>query len=554
MEGITLKEVMKIEPFSRAVLMAGESSLEGLVTSANIQEVPEVGRWLHGGELLFTAGYAFRTKENGIRLLDTLKEKGVAGIAIKPGKYFPEIPKEMLEHADQIGFPLFALPQDLPYMDCILPIFEHITKSQLALIRRNEEIHEQLILVIVEGKGLAGICAILSQIAKGGVAVVSPKGLILAMDFQEGKEPEAEKSRYAAELMSYHFSASTVRKMWKNRCNTIYSFSGEALICIPVFVKEELLAYLVIKPEQGMEQQDMIAFENASTLIAVELLKEQEALNQERNIQEQLLDDLLAGRYSEADVMIRRGQFVGYDLHMPGCVFVMNVNSFEKFLSREHYTEEQSVQKIKNDMRTELEQRLHEARLSCLMMGSGMDVIGLVQMKSETDRDRLKRILELVIRRLHTLYRKLDLSAGIGQTKNNLTAVSESSQEARYAIRAGRSIKRQEQQSSTYDFEELGSLCFLCELVENQAMNEFYKEHMQELERYDKENNGMLLQTLETYFACGTNIRRTADALFMHKNSVIYRLSKIESIIGRTLEDPEVLFDLQLCLKLRQII
>lgn len=63
-----------------------------------------------------------------------------------------------------------------------------------------------------------------------------------------------------------------------------------------------------------------------------------------------------------------------------------------------------------------------------------------------------------------------------------------------------------------------------------------------------------MVATLDAFFANGQNLRRTAESLYVHKNSVIYRLHKIEDIIGSELSDPTTSFNLQLCLQLRNII
>ena len=57
---LLVQDIIKLYPLSRARLLAGKSGLTRTVASANIQEVPNVERWLRRGEVLFTAGYAFR--------------------------------------------------------------------------------------------------------------------------------------------------------------------------------------------------------------------------------------------------------------------------------------------------------------------------------------------------------------------------------------------------------------------------------------------------------------------------------------------------------------
>lgn len=53
---LLVQDIIKLYPLSRARLLAGKSGLMRTVASANIQEVPNVERWLRRGEVLFTAG------------------------------------------------------------------------------------------------------------------------------------------------------------------------------------------------------------------------------------------------------------------------------------------------------------------------------------------------------------------------------------------------------------------------------------------------------------------------------------------------------------------
>lgn len=563
MTGIKLKEVMEIQPFSRAELIGGKGGLERMVSSANIQEVPEVDRWLHGGEILFTAGYAFQTGEKGVQLMMTLNEKGAVALAVKPGAYLPEIPKEMVQYADDHDFPLFLLPGDLPYMDCILPIFHRITQSQIAVMKRNEEIHNRLIQVMVEGRGLKGLCSVLGQMIAGAAAVVSPRGMLLALDLGILEDRPGEKEQglmqerydlYRRELAGRRFSESTPKRMKKNKCNLLHDSSGKPQICIPIFVKNEHIAYLFLDmPEHEANSMDLLAFENASSLIAVELLKEQAAKHEEQKVKEQLLDDLLAKRYGDEEVILRRGRYVGFDFTKKSCAFILGIDSFEDCLSGGKKMSEKKIQKIKQDMRAELERQFSEERIPVLLLGNGMDITGLIQTENRNRTQKSIPALSAVLRRLASRYGQLNFSVGIGREKEGLERVAESWNEAKYAIKAGRKIKKKAEEPRLTCFEQLGCLCFLCQIEDTRATTDFYYEYMGEIERYDQENEGVLVETLEAYFANGSNLRKTAEALFVHKNSVIYRLGKVESLLGKKLSDDQVLFHLQLCLKLRQI-
>ena len=86
------------------------------------------------------------------------------------------------------------------------------------------------------------------------------------------------------------------------------------------------------------------------------------------------------------------------------------------------------------------------------------------------------------------------------------------------------------------------------------SMKSFYEGYMEPLRAYDLANDAELVKTLECYFECNSNYRRTADRMFVHKNTVIYRIKQIENILNVSLEDWKVTFDLQLCLQLRYIL
>jgi DNA-binding PucR family transcriptional regulator len=67
----------------------------------------------------------------------------------------------------------------------------------------------------------------------------------------------------------------------------------------------------------------------------------------------------------------------------------------------------------------------------------------------------------------------------------------------------------------------------------------YYRALLEPLRRYDREQGGDLLKTLAAYVRQGGNSTRTADALFMHRNSLRYRLARIQALTGLDPDEPE---------------
>ena len=57
-----------------------------------------------------------------------------------------------------------------------------------------------------------------------------------------------------------------------------------------------------------------------------------------------------------------------------------------------------------------------------------------------------------------------------------------------------------------------------------------------------------LVRTLRAYFAAGGNASEAADRMFLHRNSMLYRLERIQRLTGLDVKDPRVALTLQLAL------
>ena len=73
-----------------------------------------------------------------------------------------------------------------------------------------------------------------------------------------------------------------------------------------------------------------------------------------------------------------------------------------------------------------------------------------------------------------------------------------------------------------------------------------FRELVQPLVEHDRERRSDLVRTLRAYFAAGSNASEAADRLFLHRNSMLYRLARIQSLTGLDLKDPRAALALQL--------
>ena len=79
---------------------------------------------------------------------------------------------------------------------------------------------------------------------------------------------------------------------------------------------------------------------------------------------------------------------------------------------------------------------------------------------------------------------------------------------------------------------------------DKEPMKQFMEEVLGSLLDYDTKNKTQLVETLWIYFESGCNMIKAAEELFSHKNTVKYRLQRIQEITGRDLSNQYQSFEL----------
>src|SRR6185369_5391568 len=100
----------------------------------------------------------------------------------------------------------------------------------------------------------------------------------------------------------------------------------------------------------------------------------------------------------------------------------------------------------------------------------------------------------------------------------------------------------------------LGVYRLLYAFRQSNELSAFCEETLAPLAEYDAKNGTSLVDTLDVFFRCDASLRSAADALYLHRNSLAYRLRRISEITGLNLDNLEDRFRLQLALKGRRLV
>lgn len=102
-------------------------------------------------------------------------------------------------------------------------------------------------------------------------------------------------------------------------------------------------------------------------------------------------------------------------------------------------------------------------------------------------------------------------------------------------------------------YKELGIYRVLHLLKESDALTTFSVEILNKLLSYDKRNSTELLKTAEVYIENDGDLKKTAQYMFQHENTIRYRISKIKSILEMDNKNIEFYEQLSIAMKIKKM-
>lgn len=80
-------------------------------------------------------------------------------------------------------------------------------------------------------------------------------------------------------------------------------------------------------------------------------------------------------------------------------------------------------------------------------------------------------------------------------------------------------------------FDDIGIYKMLIPVLDNAYVVEYYDDIIEKLKGYDKKHQSELLMTAQAYIKSDGDIKRTAEGLYQHTNTIRYRIRKINEIL-----------------------
>lgn len=506
LDSVALSELLKLPTLADARVVGGHDGLHRPVRGINVMEVPDILDWVKPDELLLTTAYPLRDDPVALEaLIPGLAERGLAGIALKPGRYIKHIPPSMIDAADHHAFALIELPPAASFNEIINSVLTVILDVQAARLQRSAAIHDRFTKIALSGGGLRQIAEALAELVGRPVAIVDAQEVV----------------------------------QWRTSSDAPESTVGAIVQPIQVGA-ERYGAILVAGDEAGLRADRLEAIEYAATVAALRQVQTRAVAEADRRFQAVCLEELITGHVADRTLLMERAAAFAWDLTTPRAVLLADVESLagRPFAALAGTPEEGAVR-----------YRLAEAARGSLASGSivwerSREIGALVAATAGGLGESGAALQAEAGRHLPGIV----VSVGIGRVANDPLDLHRSFGEARQALSIGRWAHGPGEVTA---FDELG-LDRLLVAVPAAEAEAFCADMIGRLEAHDAARGTALVATLETFLAT-RNAALAARRLYLHYNTLKNRLAKIEELIGPYLDDPDRCLSLALALRLRRL-
>ncbi|HVA85436.1 MAG TPA: PucR family transcriptional regulator ligand-binding domain-containing protein, partial [Candidatus Saccharimonadales bacterium] len=316
--GVVLRELLRLEPFERARVVAGSAGLDRRVRRVNVMEVPDILNWVKADELLLTTAYPLRDDPPALaELVPGLAERGLAGLAIKPARYIDTIPQAVVDAADRLSFPLIELPADSSFNEIIMSVLAVIMDAQAVRLQRTAQIHERFTAIVLGGGGLRQIAEALADSIGRPVGIVDAHGALLTSS--AGGESLARlafgSSTGEPTTADHRIHARTIR------------VGNVPLLVQPIQVGGERFGTIVVlDPESDLPEDQTDALEYAATVAALRQVQARAVAEADRRFQAVCLEELVTG-HVDRSVLMERAIAFKWDLSLPRAVLIAQLDA-----------------------------------------------------------------------------------------------------------------------------------------------------------------------------------------------------------------------------------
>jgi sugar diacid utilization regulator len=400
-------------------------------------------------------------------------------------------------------------------------------EAQRELLFQSEAIHQQLTQLVLEEKGLVAV------VTTTGELLGRPVALYDARLQQIAASPDYATGSLDPSLLPKKQTRTPIH----------LDLDGQPALLMPLTVRPRTLGYLGVMTSQPLLAEiDRRAFEHAATICTLELVKQRVTLDTDRRMRGDFVDDILLGRFTDVAELKRRATHFGYKFNGTFRVILIDIDQFGQYIEQ-HNLSEARVEEIKHTLASFTEQCCAQLKKATLVAPQGDRAIVFWPMRQPEMTVRIEQFVMLLTARIGALWTGLSLAVGVSTPIANPLNIARAQRECLDALAIRKHFGRK---SPLMRFDELGIYALLLRSSAVSDLQNFAHQLLAPILNHDRTDE--LLHTLDVVLRHQFSPQKSAEALFVHPNTVKYRLKQLRELLDNDLSDTQQMLELQLAM------
>ena len=541
---ITLKELLAVPRFSDLMLLTKKSDTNTPVSHIEITETPDIANYTSSNTLLLTTAMVYKDNQQDLKqLIDSLAAINVAGLAIKIGRFITTIDPEIIAYADKKKFPLIQIPITHPLGGVLQKMSNYINQTKTEEISYALDIQKQFSNLILNDASIAKIINEFSRIVKCPIMIVDP--------FKEIVESSYDSTDYAkpAEFFVTQLNKKKAFESSLTDTSNFISINDHTQIEVSVYPikSNNFFPYylIIISPEKIPYPVSAFAIDQALLVLSFVLLKNEKIYDSQKQMKGDYFLNLIE---RQEHSIFDEKNWLTYD-----STFGVQFSQFYQLIYVTMDNPHANKQQLKmNEEKMRLAYHWLEKKVAnyfddALIFPEKNSSNLIIMLQHPISQAKLTDVLILLAGQLKQAL-PIDLLFSCGQVCDSIDLISTSLIEAKIISEEGKSKLN----TNSVSFYRPKGIINLFDTMHKEETKYFCQNTLKELAYPSESIHLELRKTLKTFLDNQCEITKTANELFIHRNTVKYRIDNCEELLGVEISHPQNSLNIRLALELSQ--
>lgn len=536
----TLEDLLNIPRFSDLTLLTDPTNVGTTVESIEISETPDVANFIPKKIFLLTTAMVYKDNQKAlIHLMDSLKEQEAAGIGIKVGRFIESIDEEVIAHGNKINFPIIKIPSTQPLGALLHQLLNYLWNTKTEQLTYALDIQKRFSDLLIHDVSTARFIADFGKMINTPVILLSPYGKVVAHSkhFTQTSKPAEYYVEQLTEKYRHWFDeshASFVIKDFNQTPLQIAGFSVSLTNYFPYYL-------LILNPEQVPYPMSEFAMEQACLVLSFMLYKNQKIQESLEFLKSDFLVQFI--EFQQQPHQTKRdwldlGTNYGfkksnqYQIIYAACSQTVVTKTKIKYQQEESNVAFQWLQET-------LPLRIKDTSIFKVKNTNHLAI--LVQNREEN----LEKILQDISIELSEKL-PITLTFALGNLYETIEQIANSFIEAKTAYEEMLTFNTHK---LTHRYQPKG-MKSLFEKMSPEEVHYFCESTLKELAYPVEDSFIELRKTLKCYLNFQCEISKTAKKLYLHRNTIKYRIDLCSKLLGKNIQDPINSLNFRLALEL----